>query len=90
MVNKFGDYKIISIFALMEKEKLEQIKETIDGYEVKNLTYKKLDNIITGQVKDPINLFPDLHEGFIGAAWSVSGHPLKYLKGRKDLTLKIV
>lgn len=74
----------------MEKEKLEQIKETLGGYEVKNLSYKKRDNIITGQVKDPMNLFPTLHEGFVGGAWSINGFPLKYNKGRKDLILKIV
>jgi hypothetical protein len=38
----------------MEKEKLELITHTVDGNEVKDLVFKKVDNIIRGFVKDPV------------------------------------
>lgn len=73
----------------MEKELLEKITETVEGYPVKNLTYKKVDNIIVGQVKDPYTLFPDLHGGWETCVWNKSGFPQKFNKGRKELILKM-
>lgn len=73
----------------MKQEDLEHVKETQGGFAVKNLSYKKIDNIITGQVKDPYNLFPHLYEGWITAVWNTKGTPIKYSKGRVELTLKI-
>ena len=74
----------------MKQEELDKITETIDGYHVKNLSYKKNDRIITGQVKDPINLFPHLYEGYVSCQWNVHGHPIKTNKGRKDLKINII
>jgi hypothetical protein len=73
----------------MKQEELDKITETINGYPVKNLLYKKNARIITGQVKDPINLFPHLHDGYVGASWNVNGYPQKLNKGRNDLRLKM-
>jgi hypothetical protein len=69
--------------------KLEEIKETIGGYKVKNLRYLPLDNIIVGLVYDPIYGKPNLHEGFISVQWSKLGKPIKLNKGRIELNLKI-
>jgi hypothetical protein len=38
----------------MEKEKLELITQTVDGNEVRDLVFKKVDNIIRGFVKDSV------------------------------------
>lgn len=73
----------------MKQEELDKITETIGGYPVKNLLYKKNGRFITGQVKDPINLFPHLHDGYVGASWNVNGYPQKLNKGRNDLRLKM-
>jgi len=73
----------------MKQEELDKITETINGYPVKNLSYKKNARLITGQVKDPINLFPHLHDGYVGASWNVNGYPQKLNKGRNDLRLKM-
>jgi hypothetical protein len=73
----------------MDKEKLAAITHTEEGYEVKNLNYKKIDNIITGQVKDPYTLFPHLYEGWSSCVWNTSGFAEKLNKGRKDLKLKM-
>ena len=73
----------------MKQEELDKITETINGYPVKNLLYKKNDRIITGQVKDPINLFPHLYEGYVSCVWNTKGYPQKLNKGRNDLRLKM-
>lgn len=77
------------IFAFMKQEILDKITETVEGYSVKNLSYKKNDRIITGQVKDPVNLFPHLHDGYVSVVYNVNGYPIKINKGRKDLIIKI-
>ena len=73
----------------MTQEQLDKITETITGFEVKNLKYKPRIRMITGQVKDPYNIFPELHEGFVGCSWSVNGYPQNMNKGRKELKLKM-
>jgi hypothetical protein len=73
----------------MDKEKLALITHTVEGYEVKNLNYKKIDNIITGQVKDPYTLFPHLYDGWSSCVWATNGSAIKLNKGRKELKLKM-
>jgi hypothetical protein len=73
----------------MEIELVNSITETTEGYLVKNLKWNQLDNILVGQVKDPITGRETLHDGFITAQWTRYGKPLKQNKGRTDLILKI-
>jgi len=73
----------------MIEEKLKKITHTIGGYEVKNLSYKKVDRIITGQVKDPSNLFPDLYDGFVSIVYNLNGYPQRMNKGRNDMRIEL-
>jgi hypothetical protein len=69
-------------------EILKHITETIEGYEVKDLRWLPLDNIIVGLVKPPYNN-PKVHNGFESCAWKKNGYPTNRNKGRKDLILKM-
>lgn len=70
-------------------EKLKTITKTIGGHEVKDLSFKQADRIITGRVKDPSNLFPNLHEGFVSCVWNSAGYPQRHNKGRNDLRIDV-
>jgi hypothetical protein len=73
----------------MVEEKLKTITHTIGGYEVKDLRFKKTDNIIVGRVKDPINPFPKLHEGYVSCIWNTTGFPQRFNKGRNDMRIEL-
>ena len=73
----------------MGKEELTKITTTIEGYPVKNLTWRPLDNIITGLVQCPVLGNPNIHEGFISGMWRKNGTPTNRIKGMIELTLKI-
>jgi len=68
---------------------LELITETIDGYEVKNLRYKKIDNILVGLVKCPICGRENFNDGFVSGQWRTNGSPINAIEGRTYLKLKI-
>jgi hypothetical protein len=70
------------------EEKLTLIKQTVEGYPVKNLTWKPLDNIIIGQVKYPY-ANPNLHDGYITVQWRRNGTPTHRNVDRMDLKLLI-
>lgn len=73
----------------MVEEKIKLITHTIGGYEVKDLSYKKVDRIITGRVKDPSNLFPHLYDGFCTCVWNTNGYPQRDNKGRNDMRIEL-
>jgi len=73
----------------MDKEQLNTIIETIEGYPVKNLAWRPTDNIITGLVQCPVLGNPNLHDGYVSGAWRKSGTPTNHIKGMIELTLKI-
>ena len=68
---------------------LKDITHTSDGYPVKNLSFKVIDNIIVGLVKCPILGKDALHEGYISVVWNRYGKPQRHNKGREDLNLKL-
>lgn len=72
---------------------LEKITHTTEGYEIRNLKYKPLDNIIVGQVKDPIAGKPNLFDGWIMVTWRLDGcitwRSEERFGKRDDLKLKI-
>jgi len=63
-----------------------KVTHTIEGYLVKDLRFKPVDNIIVGLCKDPIHPI-DLHNGFVAMQWTRQGKPLRINKGRTDLIL---
>lgn len=67
---------------------LDKITHTIEDYEVKNLRWLPIDNIIVGLVKCPIWGIPHLYDGYVSCKWNRKGFNLKD-KSRKDLTLKM-
>ena len=73
----------------MKQEYLNTITETATGIPVRNLRYLKVDNIIVGQVKDPVWGKETLHEGYVSGMWTTKGIPTNKIKGREDLKLKI-
>lgn len=73
----------------MNQPDLSNITKTTEGYEVKNLRWITLDNVIVGQVKCPVLGRDSLHDGFITGAWRRNGTPTNRIKGREDLTLKM-
>lgn len=74
----------------METEVLEAIKDTVGGYEVKDLVWKPLDNIIRGLVKDPVVGRENFNNGFVVATWRKNGSLTEKFGGsnRPDLYLK--
>lgn len=70
-------------------EGLELITETVEGYPVKGLRLKPMDNIIVGQIKDPIWGNPNLYDGWITGMWRKNGTPIKKIEGREDLKIEI-
>ena len=73
----------------MIEQKLTTITQTIEGYEVRNLKWNKLDNIIVGQVKDPLLGNENRLEGYIVCQWKANGYATNKFKGREDLKLQI-
>ncbi len=73
----------------MNQEYLNTIKATVSQFEVKNLRWLPVDNIIVGLVKDPIWGRETLHDGFISGQWNRKGVPTNRIKGREDLRLDI-
>lgn len=73
----------------MKQEYLDTITQTATGYPVKNLRWLKVDNIIVGQVKDPVTGKDTLHYGFVSGAWRKNGQPTNKIKNRPDLALLI-
>ena len=53
----------------MEQEQINTIKETIEGYLVKDLKWNQLDNILVGLVKCPIIGRDNLHDGYVVCQW---------------------
>ena len=71
-------------------ENLDRITQTKGGYPIKDLRYKKMDNLIVGLVQDPVCGRPDLHNGFIVVVWRRNGKvEPRYGKGRDDLEIDI-
>jgi|AntAceMinimDraft_18_1070375.scaffolds.fasta_scaffold104670_4 hypothetical protein len=68
---------------------LELITETVEGYEVKELRYKKMDNILVGLVKCPICGRENFNDGFVSGQWRTNGSPINSIDRRADLKLKI-
>jgi len=73
----------------MTQEQLSKITHTVSGYPVKNLRWRQTDNIITGLVKDPYPVNPNLHDGFISGQWRSSGTPTNTIKGRDEFNLEM-
>ena len=73
-------------------ERIKNITETVEGYEVKELTWLERDGVIRGRVKDPVTGREDLHNGFVVATWRKNGSLMPRYGGntRTDLYLKIV
>jgi hypothetical protein len=64
----------------MKQEYLNTITQTKSGIPVKNLRWLKTDNIIVGQVKDPLWGKENLYEGFISGQWTRRGIPINKIK----------
>ena len=72
------------------QETLNKITETINGHEVKNLTWLERDKVIRGQVKCPVTGRDSLHNGFIVITWRANGKVLpKWGTDREELNLEI-
>jgi hypothetical protein len=71
-------------------ENLDKITHTIGGYPIKELRYKKQDNIFVGRVQDPICGRPNLHDGYVTCVWRKSGKvDPRYGVGRTDLEIDL-
>ena len=73
----------------MNTEQLAAITHTIEGYPVKSLKWNPLDNILVGQVKDPVTGIPTHHDGYVVCQWRNNGKTTNKFKGRADLALNI-
>lgn len=75
----------------MELSELEAITETVEGYLVKDLVWKPIDNIIRGLVKDPVVGRASFNNGFVVSTWKKNGSVTQKFGGkdRLDLYLKI-
>lgn len=74
----------------MNETQLKSIINTIEGYPVKDLRWKPLDNIIVGLVKCPITGRDNLNDGYVSCTWKKNGSVTLKFGGynRKDLYLK--
>lgn len=71
-------------------ENLDKITQTKGGYPIKDLRYKKMDNLIVGLVQDPICGNPNLRDGYVTCVWRRNGKvEPRYGKGRDDLEIDI-
>jgi hypothetical protein len=73
----------------MIEELLPTITQTTSGYPVRNLKWNKLDNIIVGQVQDPILGDERRLDGYVVCQWRSNGTTTNRFKGRDDLKLLI-
>lgn len=73
----------------MIEELIMKITQTETGYPVRCLKWNKLDNIIVGQVKDPILGDERRLDGYVVCQWRRNGIPTNKFKGRDDLKLKM-
>lgn len=73
----------------MKQEELDLITETITGYPVKELRWKKMDNIIVGKVKCPTLGKETYNNGYINGTWKKNGAPTNIIRGIEELRLKI-
>ena len=73
----------------MTPKELAAITETVEGYPVKNLVWRPVDNIITGLVQDPITGEPELRDGYVSGQWRKNGSATNQILNRTDLKLKI-
>lgn len=78
----------------MLEPNVKDIKETLKGYPVKNLRWKKSQNVIVGQVKCPVIGRENLFDGYIMVVWRKNGK-IAYKEAfgnadRNDLTLKMI
>jgi len=73
------------------QERIKKITHTTEGYEVKNLVWKPLDNIIQGFVKCPARGRENFNDGFVVATWRKNGSLTEKYGGanRTDLYLII-
>lgn len=76
----------------MEKDILDKIVETVEGYPVKELSWLERDNVIRGRVKCPVQGNPNLHDGYVVCVWRRSGTVIPRYGGkdRQYLNLKII
>jgi hypothetical protein len=71
-------------------ENLNKITHTKGGYPIKDIRFKKMDNLIVGLVQDPVCGNPNLHDGYISCVWRRNGKvEPRYGKGRDDLEIDI-
>jgi hypothetical protein len=71
-------------------EKLLKITETVDGYQVKDLKHKPVDNILVGFVRDVVGGQPN-RDYWVCVCWRLNGTLLPRYGGasRKELYLKV-
>ena len=72
-------------------ENLKKITHTVEGYEVKELVWKPVDNIVRGLVKCPVVGRESFNNGFVAMTWKKNGSITQKYGGtsRTDLYLKI-
>ena len=90
MIYDLSSQKERNKYAMSMEERLAETTQTIEGYEVKNLKYNMRDDIIIGQVKDPIVGRPELHDGFVTVQWRRNGTATNKWKGRDDLKITLI
>jgi len=73
----------------MEGLNLDKITHTKNGYPVKGLRFKKLDNIYVGFVQDPIWGKPTLNDGYVTCVWNKKGKVIERYGGKKRTDLEI-
>ena len=73
------------------KDLIKNVTETVEGYPIKGLRWKPIDNVIVGLVRDPILSNPNINNGYRSCTWYKTGKvTTKYGgKGREDLNLKM-
>lgn len=71
------------------EEIIKHITKTVEGYPVKELRWKPLDNIIRGKVLCPIWSKENVNEGYTTVCWRKNGTLTQRYGGntRKDLYL---
>lgn len=70
-------------------ENLDKITETKSGYPIKDLRFKKMDNLIVGLVQDPVCGKSNLHDGYISCVWNNRGKVIDRYGGKKRTDLEI-
>jgi hypothetical protein len=71
---------------------IASIKNTVEGYKVKDLSFDPVANIIVGLVLDPICGRIELRKGWVSCCWRTNGKPTKKFGGinRPDLNLELL